>query len=413
VRVAYVTMTFPAPSEAFACSDVAALSGLGVDVHVFALRYPHPRHAELVREHGVEDVPISTLSVTRVGLGVVRAVLRPLTTVRTVGWLVRTTWRRPEHLFKSLAALPGVFAIVEDVRREGFDVVHMFWGHYPAIVGHVLLQRSTRPVVTTFLGAYDLEYDHGAGNDVARRADCVFTHATCNGATLVERGVQPGRITVVHRGLPDRYLTPLDRSADVERDSGALLSVCRLIPEKRVDDVLRVFARVTATHPTAILKVIGDGPERAALEDLARDLGVAERVDFLGHQPRDSVVQEMTSASALLLLSVWEGERLSNVVKEAMACGCIPIVTRSPGIDELVADQMHGYVVEPRDIEQAAARVEHILSSTELDGMRRAGREHVRTKFAASASMQAYRHTWESCRDRVAQNDATRRVEPR
>ena len=402
MRVAYITMTFPAPSETFACSDVAALSSLGVEVHVFTLRFAHPRQVDLVREHGLEDVPLSTLTPKRIVTGIAQALLRLPTTVQTVGWLFRNTWRRPEHLIKSLGALPSVFAIVHDIVRTRFDVVHMFWGHYPAIVGRVLLQHSTRPVITTFLGAYDLELDHGPGNDVARRADHVFTHATCNRAVLVERGVPTSRITVAHRGLPDRYLAPLDSSLDEERDAKALLSVSRLIPQKRVDDVLRVFARVAATHPTATLKVIGDGSERSALEDLTRELGVTERVAFLGHQPRDIVVRLMCKSSALLLLSA--NERLPNVVKEAMACGCIPIVTRSPGIDELVTDEKHGYVVEVGDIEAAAARVGDILCSIGADGMRRASQEHVRTGFAASASMEVYRCAWEACRDRSQQS---------
>ena len=403
MRVAYVTMTFPAPSEAFACSDVAALAALGVDVHVFALRIAHPRHVELVREHGLEDVPISTLTATRIGIGITRALSHLPTTLRTIGWLVRTSWRRPEHLFKCLVALPSAFAIVDDVWRERFDVVHMFWGHLPALVGHILLLRATRPVVTTFLGAYDLELDHAPGNDVARRADRVFTHAACNRPTLEERGVSASHITVVHRGLPDRYLAPQGPSSDEERDAMALLSVSRLIPKKRVDDVLKVFARVAEKHPRATLKVIGDGPEKAVLEQLARDVGVAERVAFLGHQPRDTVVREMSRASALLLLTAWEGERLPNVVKESMAYGCIPIVTRSPGIEELVTDHAHGFIVEQRDVDQAAARVDHVLSSNHLEGMRRACREHVRARFAASASMQVYRDTWLSCRERHEQ----------
>ena len=98
MRVAYVTMQFPAPTETFACSDVEALRGLGVEVHFFTLRPPHARHEELVQERDLAGVPIKALTVRRALAGLGHGIRRPLATAGLVWWLVRSTWRQPSHL---------------------------------------------------------------------------------------------------------------------------------------------------------------------------------------------------------------------------------------------------------------------------------------------------------------------------
>ena len=396
MRVAYVTMQFPAPTETFVCSDVEALRGQSVEVHVFTLRPPHGRHEELVRERDLASVPIKALTVRRALAGLGHAIRRPLATAGLVRWLVRSTWRQPSHLIKSLILLPGSLTIAREV--EGFDVVHLFWGHYPAIVGRLLLRQRTRPILSVFLGAYDLLLGYAPSGEIARAADWVFTHARANLGDIVALGVRPDRVRVAYRGLPTALVTLLDAGDEEARDPQRVLSVARLIPDKRVEKVLEVFASVVPRWPKASLVVLGEGPERPALERMARTLGIERQVVFRGHVSRDEVVSEMRRSSALLMLSA--NERLPNVVKEAMAAGCVPVVARTPGIEELVEDGGSGFILEPDWLAEAGSRIERVFRGEGVDAMRAAGGAHVRERFDASVSMRAYREAWVSVVDR-------------
>ena len=81
-------------------------------------------------------------------------------------------------------------------------------------------------------------------------------------------------------------------------------------------------------------------------ERLARALGIRESVEFRGQVTYDSVLAALASAEVLLFLSRHEAERLPNVVKEAMASRCICIVSRTPGIEELIPNGRIGFIVE-------------------------------------------------------------------
>ena len=394
MRVAYVTMQFPAPTETFACSDVEALCGLGEDVHVFTLRPPHARHEQLVQERDLTGVPIKALTVRRVLEGLGHAIRRPLATAGLVWWLMRSTWRQPSHLVKSLILLPISLTIAREVEAGDFDVVHMFWGHYPAIVGRLVMRQPTRPVVSVFLGAYDLLLRYGPSREIACAADLVFTHSQANLGDIAALGVRADRTRVIYRGLPTALVTRLDADTEQGRDVQRVVSVGRLIPEKRVEKVLEVFARVAPRWPDASLVVLGEGPERTTLEQMARTLGIQRQVVFRGHVPRGEVVTEMRRSSALLMLSA--NERLPNVVKETMVVGCVPVVARTPGIEELVLDGVSGFIVEPDQLDEAASRIERVFRGNGIDAMRAAGHAHVRERFDASVSMKAYRDAWAS-----------------
>src|SRR5690606_1543069 len=108
----------------------------------------------------------------------------------------------------------------------------------------------------------------------------------------------------------------------------------RLVEAKGVDDALRVFGAVLRSAPFATLRVLGEGEELPRLKRLATSLGLKGAVEFEGHVSHRRVLEELSRAEVLLHLS--HSERLPNVVKEAMACRCVAITTRTEGIEELV-----------------------------------------------------------------------------
>src|SRR5690606_27839588 len=152
-------------------------------------------------------------------------------------------------------------------------------------------------------------------------------------------------IVVAHRGIDLSPYPPVDELARTSRGP-TVLSAGRLIPNKGVDRVLEAFARILERHPEARLRIAGDGPARAELEASVARAGMAHAVTFLGWLGEEEVRREMMAAKIFLMLSRKSGERLPNVVKEAMASGCVCVVSRSPGIDELIEDGVDGWVID-------------------------------------------------------------------
>jgi len=400
VRVRYVTMAFPAPYETFACSDVRALMRAGVSVSVHALRPARPDAAQLLDEQQLGHLTLDHNSVRATLRGIVYGLRRPLVLGRLLGWLGRLLWRQPGQLLRSVVLAPRALDLLASMSSDRPDVVHLFWGHYPAIVGYLVNRNLPDVVLSVFLGAYDLEWHYEPSAPVARRADVVWTHARANIPVLERLGVHPSRIQLCHRGLEvERFA-----SQHTGKVAGRVIAVGRLAGEKTMADVLAAFARVFQRRPEATLLILGDGPERAYLESLATNLGIRGPVTFMGRVVQDVVRDELARAEVLLYLARSKTDRLPNVIKEAMASRCLCVVTRTQGIDELLLDGVHGFIVEPGDVATAAAKADWALANRgPAMVLAEAAKEHVHAHFDVNRSMGIYAHRWaELARKRAA-----------
>ncbi|HST35101.1 MAG TPA: glycosyltransferase [Allosphingosinicella sp.] len=170
-------------------------------------------------------------------------------------------------------------------------------------------------------------------------------------ADMAALGMPDEKIAVHHTGVD------LDRFAPAAgKEQGArLIVVGHLIPRKGQDLALRALA----TLPEASLTLVGDGPERARLEALAHQLGLAGRVHFLGAQPHAALPGLIAAANVLVLPTVSEG--LANVWVEALACG-VPVVTSDVGGARDVIDRPEAGRLVPREPEAIAAAVRALLA---------------------------------------------------
>jgi glycosyltransferase involved in cell wall biosynthesis len=395
VRIAYVTMQFPAPSETFASQDVRALVGLGAHVEVFALRPPAERHASMVAERSLDGIEIHAVGVGRALRGLRLWLTRPRWAASLLTWILVAQAHRPADLARSLALATSALVLFEELQGRRFDVVHLFWGHYPALVGHLVGRFRPDLRLSMFLGAYDLRAGYAGSRSVARRADVVWTHAAVNRPAILALGVPPERLRVAYRGIDVDAALRIAAEEAEGRVRGRVVSVGRLLPAKGMDEVVRALAQLRVRVPDATLVVAGDGPARTELEALARELGVEGAVEFLGHVPQERVWRELARADAFVLMS--HEERLPNAAKEAMALGCVPIVTRTPGIEELVEDGRSGYVVEVHDAAALVDRLADLLLGDPAvrSALRARGRAHVAACFDVRASMATYLRAWE------------------
>ena len=132
-------------------------------------------------------------------------------------------------------------------------------------------------------------------------------------------------------------------------------------PLKRIDDVLRIFAKVRARRASKLV-LIGDGPERARAEQLAQTLGVAGSVEFLGE--RRDFIEQLQQARVFLLPS--ESESFGLAALEAMSCGVPVVASRIGGLPELIEEGVSGFLAPVGDVDAMAAAALRLLEDGAL-----------------------------------------------
>ncbi|NKB66701.1 MAG: glycosyltransferase [Candidatus Latescibacteria bacterium] len=169
-------------------------------------------------------------------------------------------------------------------------------------------------------------------------------------------------------------------------DGPLVLTVGRLSKQKRVDTCLRAVARLAASHPELCYAVVGDGPERAALERLAARLGLGDRVLFTGALAPMSVELYEFYRRAQICLMAAVGEGLSNFLIETGAFGIPGVGVADGGIPEVLRDGQTGLLATPEDEADIAAQIARLLGdpawARQLGG---AARQRVEQDFSLEA----------------------------
>lgn len=400
MRVCYVTMQFPVPSETFASNEVRKLLGAGVDISVHGLRSPGERAARLLVERDLAGVEVTHNSALATVRGLATAAGRPALLVAALMWLLGHSWARPGHLVRSLALLPRAFDVLREIGRRRPEVVHIYWSHYPSIVGYLVQRRYPEIIISISVAAYDLEMKYGGTVSVARRADVIRTLSKASVEQIVAfTGVRPERVEVIYNGVDMELVR--SQAAGVAKVPRRLATVGRLRRTKGVYEVLEAFAQVAKKWPGATLRVLGDGPEAQRLRLRASELGMEGLVEFLGHVDQGRVIEELAEAEILLLLTKADTERLPNVIKEGMACRCVCITTPTTGIEELVVDERYGIIVPIEQPEAAAQAVDDVLSGrVDRSEVTRTAYRHIETNFDLNRTNVRYLDLWRRAQER-------------
>ena len=293
--------------------------------------------------------------------------------------------------------------MAEVARENQLDVFHVHYAIPHAIAGFLAQQMlgPKAPRLVTTLHCTDVTL---VGQDRSFFEITRFSIERSNGVTAVSEFLR--RMTLdefaVHNTIdvvPNFVdlskhcagrATP-DRSAFADSGERILLHMSNFRPVKRVVDIVRIFERVQREIPSVLL-MVGDGPERTSAQALARRLGIADKVRFLGRQ--DSIEEITAVADLYLLPSELESFGLSAL--EAMACGVPVIGSDAGGLPEVVAQGETGYLLPVGDIEGMAARALELLRDEALHKrMSQAARRRVEQLFDAEKIVTQYEAVYE------------------
>ena len=300
---------------------------------------------------------------------------------------------------KWMALTRSISFFQTDERVKALSLLHAHFGPC-GVYASPLAQRLSIPLITTFhglditaspwryfrqeSGITTLNYLLRLRNLRESGAGFIAVSAFIRDC-LIARGFPPERVHLLYIGVDTRQFCPAPDGAG-HADSRYILNVARHVQFKGVDTLLRAFARSAGHHPEVTLIQVGAGPLTASLQGLARELGIADRVRFLGVQTPHQVRELMQRAELFALTSktadTGQREGLGIALNEASACGVAIVATRSGGIPEAVLDGKTGLLSPEGDVRLLADNLDRLLADGELRrGMGRQGREYVCEQF--------------------------------
>jgi glycosyltransferase involved in cell wall biosynthesis len=377
--IAYITDHYPATSHTFIQREVLALRARGVDVRTFSIHRVGEEHVLSRADAEAFHTTYALLPPRRRDLLAAHSVAllrHPRAYIRTVAEALRIPATTPRARIWQLFYFGEAILLWWRCRREGIRHVHAHFASPGADVAHLFgrfARRTGRGAggwSFTAHGTDITDADQGVLAEKVRDADfvvCVSDHGRAQMMALVEEA-HWDKIHVVHCGVDLGAFAP--RPADPNPDSARplrLLAVGRLVAVKGQGVLVEAVARLARDGVDVVATLVGDGPRRAGLEALARDLGVADRIQFAGRVGQDDIRRFYAEADVFCLPSFAEG--IPVVLLEAMASGVPVVASRITGIPELIEDGRSGVLVPPgRRAALAAAGRRRVGADFEVEG---------------------------------------------
>ncbi|MGH7720953.1 MAG: glycosyltransferase [Gemmatimonadaceae bacterium] len=265
------------------------------------------------------------------------------------------------------------------------DLVHAHWWFPGGLVGTWVSGLSGVPLITTFHGS-DVRL---ARTIAAARPPLRAVTRKSAAVTTVSHWLADELKQLVPSANPVVAPMPVDTSLFTEggeRSHDRLLFVGRLSAQKGIEHLIAALPRMGTA---AELDVVGDGAGRPAVQRLASELGVSNRIRWLGALPQPQLVPLYQRAAAVAVPSIDEG--LGLVAVEAMLCGAPVVAARSGGLTDVVRHESTGVLVPPADPAALAAALDELLARPERGrALAEAGRMHALATFAPESAARRY-----------------------
>jgi len=270
----------------------------------------------------------------------------------------------PVKSFRSWSALRGAWALGRHIRNHGIQVIHAFDVPSDIFAAPVAWLLGVPALITCQL-SYRYMYNSWERRMLRitdRMAHCIVVNSEAVKRDLMEtEGIAATRIYVSYNGVDPASFHALPGNERRRKPCVAGVpivvgTVCALRKEKRLDLLLRAFARVRTLRPGMKLLIVGSGAMQNEIEALRDQLGLGD--DCIMVPAQDEVASWMWSMDIFVVSS--DTESFPNALLEAMACGCCAIGSKVGGIPELITDGSTGLLFPAGDsaaLEQALVRI--------------------------------------------------------
>ena len=365
MRIAYVTSRFPEVTETWIVRELDAVdSDPRLDCEVYSLFPPqtetvHPAAEPWLPRH---RRPRAAAGLAALGGWLLRS---PLRLLGAVALLVGGYARRPSTLIRALATVPIAAAHARSVAADEVAHVHAHFATYP-LVAAWLCHRLTGVPYSFTAHAHDIFVDQSFLRTRLAEASFVVAVSEFNrGFLFAYGGDRTTPVHVIGCGIePTAY--EFRPRAPQPTDQVRALCVARFKEEKGHRFLLEALAEGGPSLERVSLDLVGDGPTRGEIEDLASRLGLERRIRFHGALPEPSVTELLEGADAFVLPSIIKDdgtmEGLPVVLMEALAAGVPVVATRISAVPELILDGETGLLAEPGDPKALHGALERLLA---------------------------------------------------
>jgi glycosyltransferase involved in cell wall biosynthesis len=244
--------------------------------------------------------------------------------------------------------------VADLLRRDGINHLHNHIGDQSGTVTMLAASLAGIDYSITFHGwpvFFDAKYARIKEKVLGARFTRSISYFCRSQLMMFADCDDPSPFKVVHCGVSIEKYPFRPPRAKVER----LFCAARLSPEKGLIFLIRALKLLRDWGHDLELRVAGDGPSRASLQNLVEELGISDRVQFLGYLSEEEVIDELLAADLFVLPSFVEGVPVSAM--EAMAIGVPVIATNIAGTSELIDDGKTGILVRPSDAQSLADAV--------------------------------------------------------
>ena len=284
----------------------------------------------------------------------------------------------------------GITKVVTEARKARPDVLHAHWVLPNGYIGAVASRLLGIPLVVSVPGS-DAQV---AGKNALfrqmarfafRQADLLTANSESLRDAVVALGADPAKFDMIIYGTDPNALRPqsagvTERRAElaIPDEATVLLCVGRMVYKKGFDDLIRALA-TPPNERNVVAVMIGQGDQWAEWQALAKQLGVAERVRWLGNVPKDRIVIDYNVADVLVMPSVSKpADGLNVCVLDAMSCGKAVVASTVAGNALAVDDGVTGILVQEQTPAQLAAALAKLVDDPALrQKMGAAGRARI------------------------------------
>lgn len=393
--VAVLLKGYPRLSETFIAQELLALERAGLDLRLVSLRHPtdravHPVHREI-------QAPVA--------------------------YLPEYLWREPARVFAGWRRARGLSgyqralkAFLADLRRDltpnrirrfgqacvlaaeiprDVDRLYAHFLHTPASVARYTALMTGLPWSVSAHARDIWTTPDWEKREKLAELDWLVTCTKLGYEHLRDLSADPEKVRLAYHGLDfERFPAPParpSRDGSDARDPVRILSVGRAVPKKGYEDLLRALARLPEDTAWRFTHV-GGGALSRKLKHLAGELGLADRIDWLGAQPHERVLQAYRDGDLFMLASLvaGDGDRdgLPNVLMEAQSQGLACLSTRVSAIPELLIEGETGCMVPPSAPAELAKGLTRLIKDPALrQRLGAAGNARVRADFSMQAGM--------------------------
>ncbi len=374
-KLAVLIPEFPGQTHAFFMREKAEMEKMGAEIELLSTRRPIAKVSE-AKHSWAAEAAAQTLYLSPLSIANILASLWEFLRAGPIGWwkcllcILKADVSLKEKLTMFGLILVGAF-LKRYCRQQDIEHIHV---HSCANSANTALFNRLLGGVPYSMTLHGPMQDYGL-NQAAKWREAAFV------VVITKELIAEAQAMLSHIELPPLYLAPMgvnvehfkrksEYQAPVKGELLKLVSCGRIHPVKAHDDLIRAVAMLKKQGVDAELVVCGASDSQSytqnhfqELKDLAEELGVTDQVVWLGSVSEERVRQALEEAHVFCLASL--KEPLGVATMEAMAMSMPAVVARSPGVEEMVNDDVDGLLVNPRAPEEFVAAITRLLDTPE------------------------------------------------